>query len=102
MNITSITLDDIILLDTIEHAILIKISTIPYILIQSYHHLKPHLIAQYTLDLVSSINHWYSTTDKILDLPDTHQQIKYSFINSMHIGLATLMKFLHIPTVDHM
>ena len=86
----------------IEHQILMKLSTMPLILIQAHHHLKPHLIAQYTLDIVAMINHRYSTSEKIMDLDTEHKQIKVQIAHTMMIGLRNLISILHIPVVDQM
>lgn len=86
----------------IEHRLIIRLSLFPLILIQSYHHLKPHLIAQYTLEIVADINNRYSTSEKMVDIDPITQKSKALYIQALITGLSNLMHILHLPQVDRM
>ena len=87
---------------TIEQQLLIKMSMFPVIVIQSYTHLKPHLIAQYALGLVADINNRYSTSDKIIDTNLKYQYHKAYYIYAMATTVSNILTILHLPHVDHM
>lgn len=89
-------------LSPVEKSILKKCGLLPEVIATAAQFLKPHIIAQHTLDLCREINNRYALSEKILDLDSDQQIAKTHFLLACKITLDKLFELLHLPNVEQM
>ncbi len=85
-----------------EKSLLKKISFGEEVLSRASKINKPHLIAQFLLEIVKEFNSWYSNSPKIVEMELEIQRSKCVFLASLHQGFLRLMEALNLPVVTKM
>lgn len=86
-----------------EEKELIKLVSIFVLLIKrSVNLTKPHVLAQYLLNICQKFNSWYANSPKIVDLSEEAKLIKYALLSSLKIVLDNWFELLNLPVVERM
>ena len=89
-------------LSEVEKGLIKKVSFVEEILARASRLNKPHLVAQFLLELIKEFNSWYSNSPKIVEMELEVQKSKYVFLQTLHQGFLRLMQALNLPIVTKM
>ena len=89
-------------LDKLEKNIISKLALLPSKISNSLYNYKPHLLAQYALELTWLVNKRYSESPKIIDLDIYDRQQKLIFLDVIKLVLEKVFDIFGFPKIERM